>query len=112
MLVGVHSIKPVPIGVATLPKHDTDITYCDNMGYLLLIRMDDSIHMQPFYCTPIASGVIMSLERIMVTSPNIVKWVQTGHRDNDKSSHLVFLDKDESVVLKLDLYKRDGFYYS
>ena len=39
-------------------------------------------------------------------SPNIVKWVQTGHRDKDESGHLVFMDKNESVVLKLNLHKK------
>ena len=56
----------------------------------------------------------------MVTSPNIVTWVQTGHRnkektghrDKDESDHLVFMGKDEQVVLKLDLHKMDGLYYS
>jgi hypothetical protein len=112
MLVGVHSITPVPIGVATSPKHEANISYCNKMGYLPLTCTDDSIHMQPLYCTPKASGIIMSPECIMVTSPDIVKWVQMGHRDKDESVHLVFLDKDESVVLKLDLHKRDGLYYS
>ena len=82
------------------------------MGYLPLTRMDDSIHMQPLYCTPKASGVIMSPECIMVTSPDIVKWVQTGHRDKDNSGHLVCMDKDDQVVLKLNLHKMDGLYYS
>jgi hypothetical protein len=68
--------------------------------------------MQPFYCTPKASGVIMSPECIMVTSPDIVKWVQTGHRDKDESDHLVFMGRDEQVVLKLNLHKMDGLYYS
>jgi hypothetical protein len=102
----------VPIGVATLPDQEADITYCAKMGYLPLTRTDDSIHMQPFYCTPKASGVIMSPECIMVTSPDIVKWVQTGHRDKDESGHLVCMDKDEQVVLKLNLHKMDGLYYS
>ena len=30
-LVDVHSITPVPIGVATTPKQATDVTYCDKM---------------------------------------------------------------------------------
>ena len=81
------------------------------MGYLPLTCPDDSIHMQPFYCTPKESGGIMSPECVMIMSPNIVKWVQTGHRNKDKSSHLVFMDKNESVVLKLNLYKKDGLYY-
>ncbi len=48
----------------------------------------------------------------MVTSPDIVTWFQTGHRDKNESNHLVFIDKDEQVVLKLDLHKMDGLYYS
>jgi hypothetical protein len=48
MLVGVHSITPVPIGVAMAPKNKTNITYCNKMGYLPLTRADNTIHMQPF----------------------------------------------------------------
>jgi hypothetical protein len=112
MLVGVHSIAPVPIGVAMAPDHKNDITYCNRMGYLPLTRTDNTTHMQPFYCTPKASGVIMSPECVMTTSPDIVKWIQTGHRDKNESSHLVFTDKNDSVVLQLDLHKKDGMYYS
>ena len=48
----------------------------------------------------------------MTMFPDIVKWIQTGHQDKDESGHLVFTDKNESVVLKLDLHKKDGLYYS
>ena len=112
MLVGVPSITPVPIGVATLPDQEADSMYCANMGYLPLTCADDSIHMQPFYCNHKTSGIIMSPECIMVTSPDIVTWFQTGHRDKNESDHLVIIDKDEQVVLKLDLQKMDGLYYS
>ena len=32
MLVGVHSITPVPIGVAMAPEEKSDISYCNRMG--------------------------------------------------------------------------------
>jgi hypothetical protein len=38
MLVGVHSITPVSIGVATTPEQKSDISFCDKMGYLPLTR--------------------------------------------------------------------------
>ena len=67
--VGVHSITPVPIGVATAPENKTNVTYCNRMGYLPLTRTDNTTHMQPFYCTPKASGVIMYPECVMTMSP-------------------------------------------
>ena len=82
------------------------------MCYLPLTRTDGSIHMQPFYCTLMASSVIMSPESIMVTSPDIVTWVQSGHKDKVESKHLIFLEKYNGVVLTLKLHKNDGWYYS
>jgi len=108
ILVGVHSITPVSIGVATTPDQKSDISYCTRMGYLPLPRTDNTNHMQLFYCTPKASGVIMSPECIMNTSPDIVKWTQTGHRDKNKSGQLVFTDSNNIVVLTLNLHKKDG----
>jgi hypothetical protein len=97
-LVEMHSITPVTIGIATLPKQDRDITYCNKMCYLLLTRTDDSIHMQPFYCTLMASGIFVSTDSIMVTSLDIVTWVQSGHKNKDAIFNLGWT----SMVKELD----------
>ena len=111
-LVNVHSITPVPIGVATTPKQATDVTYCDKMGYLPLPRTDGDIHMQPCYCTPLATSEIMSPESIMAHSQDIAQWVQRGYKSENEPGTLDFLDKDGKVVLTLTLHKKHGLYYS
>ena len=111
-IVNVHSITPVPIGVATTPKQATDVTYCDKMGYLPLPRTEGDIHMQPCYYTPLASSDIMSPESIMAHSQDIVQWVQRGYKSENEPGTLDFLDKDGGVVLTLDLHKKHGLYDS
>ena len=111
-LVDVHSITPVPIGVATTPKQATDVTYCDKMGFLPLPRTDGEIHMQPCYCTPLASSDIMSPESIMAHSQDIAQWVQRGYKSDNEPGTLDFLDKDGKIVLTLTLHKQHGLYYS
>ena len=113
-LVNVHSITPVPIGVATTPKQATDVTYCDKMGYLPLPRTDGDIHMQPCYCTPLASSDIMSPESIMAHSQDIAQWVQRGYKNENEPGTLDFLDTDGKVYephnTVRDLFARAHFW--
>ena len=101
-LVEMHSITPVTSDIATLPKQDRDITYCNKMFYLPLTRTDDSIHMQPFYCTLMTDGAVVSTDSIMVTSPHIITWVQSGHNDKDAIFTLAWT----YVATELDKFKK------
>ena len=59
-----------------------------------------------------ASSDIMSPESIMAHSQDMVQWVQRGYKSEDEPGTLDFLDKDDRVVLTLNLHKKHGLYYS
>ena len=59
-----------------------------------------------------ASSDIMSPESIMAHSQDMVQWVQRGYKNENEPGTLNFLDKDERVVLTLNLHKKHGLYYS
>jgi hypothetical protein len=111
LFVNVHDIGATSVGIATTPKDAMQVTYCHQMGYLLMQQEDGSVHMQPWYICPDAAGCMLSPESIMSSSPDITSWYQDGFREPSNTGTLCFRNSDNDPVLHLTLQKCNGLYY-
>ena len=67
-LMDVHDITPVPVGLAVEPTTTQEVSYCKQMGYLPIPRLDDTIHLQPVLINADATDFIISPEAILQAS--------------------------------------------
>jgi hypothetical protein len=111
LFVDVHNIDPIPIGIATTPKDEMQITYCRWMDYLPMLREDGSTHMQPWYVHPDTVGCMLSPESIMAALPDITSWYQEGFHDGSNPGILCFHNAKDVTVLKVTMQKQNGLYY-
>jgi hypothetical protein len=106
LFVVVHDIDPLPVGIATTPKDEMQITYCHRMGYLPILREDGSTHMQPWYVHPDAVGCMLSPESIMAALPDITSWYQEGFCDGSNPGILCSRNDEDVTVLKVTIQKQ------
>ena len=67
-LMDIHNIPPVPVELAVEADNAQDISYCKQMGYLPIPRLDDTIHLQPVLINEDATDFIISPEAILQLS--------------------------------------------
>jgi hypothetical protein len=111
LFVDVHNINPIPVGIATTPKDEMQITYCRWMGYLPMLQEDGSTHMQPWYVHPNAVGCMLSPESFMAALSDITSWYQEGFHDGLNPGILCFHNAVDVTVLNVTMQKQNGLYY-
>ena len=110
-LTGCHDIAPVSVGLALKSGETTVMHVCTRMGYMPLAREDGTTHMQPLLVNSAATDCILSPDAIAHQSKDCVTLRQIGHV-GDHSRMLEFFDKLGWRVMRLQLLKTHGLYYS
>jgi hypothetical protein len=109
-MVNVHRIKPFNIGMAA--KEEKSTSQCTHKGDFPIPMLDGSIFYTPMYYNDKASDCILSPEFICAASDEmLVRWNQSGATDSNQGA-VVFTDHSGAEVIKLQLDKRNGLYYS
>jgi hypothetical protein len=111
LLVDVHDINPLPVGIATTPKDEMQITYCHRMGYLPILREDGSTHMQPWYVKLDGVRCMLSPESIMAALSDITSWYQESFCDGSNPGTLCFHTAKDVTVLKVTMQKQNSMFY-
>ena len=72
--LNIHSIDPVLMGLAVQLDDHTEILYCTQLGYILISRLDDTIHLQPVLVNNTATDFIISPEAILQASDDLFSY--------------------------------------
>ena len=110
LLVGVKTIPPLPISVATTSGSFSLDDCCRKKGLIPLTLLDGLVYYQPCYYCKNATETIISPKAIVAASDTLVHWTQEGHR-GDAPGSIRFSSDSGLYSIKLHLEKRDGLYY-
>ena len=110
MLVNVFPITP--FGISMAATQDKSEPTCTHRGDFPLPMADGSVYYTPMYYNPTASDCILSPQAICTNSKGyLTRWTQEG-QTSPPSGSVVFYNKHNSAVIKLDLQHRNGLFYT
>ncbi len=110
MLVNVFPITP--FGISMAASQEKSEPMCTHRGDFPIPMVDGSTYYTPMYYNPTASDCILSPQAICTNSKGyLTRWSQEG-QISPLSGSVVFYNKHDKPIIKLNLQHRNGLFYT